>query len=174
MKITLVSLACSFPLVATLHAAEVTATLSEVHLCCGSCVTSVDKTLAGVKGVTGKADRDSEKIMLTGADTATVQKAVDALVAAGVYGKSDNPAIKVSADTGAKGQKVKSLKIEGVHLCCGQCVSTVEETLMKVTGVKTQDAKRGAKSFTVTGDFNDQEVFEALHKAGLNGKVARD
>jgi hypothetical protein len=39
--------------------------------------------------------------------------------------------------------------------------------------VKEQTAKKGAKSFEVTGDFNDKEAFAALQKAGLTGKVAK-
>jgi hypothetical protein len=34
-------------------------------------------------------------------------------------------------------------------------------------------AAKGAKSFTVTGDFNDKQVFDALQKAGLTGKVGQ-
>jgi hypothetical protein len=32
-------------------------------------------------------------------------------------------------------------------------------------------ATKGAKSFEVTGDFKDSDVFDALQKAGLTGKV---
>jgi copper chaperone CopZ len=176
MKTTIASLLTSFAFAAAMHGADVTVKLSDVHLCCGACVAAVDKTLtdSGVKGVTAKADRTAKTIVLTGADTASVQKVTDALVAAGVFGKSDNPAIKVIADTGAKGQKVQSLKIEGVHLCCATCVSTVDEVVKKVAGVKEQDAKSKAKTFTVTGDFNDKDVFAALQKAGLTGKVAKE
>jgi hypothetical protein len=42
-----------------------------------------------------------------------------------------------------------------------------------VAGVKEQTAVKGAKSFEVTGDFNDQEVIEALQKEGLSGKVEK-
>jgi copper chaperone CopZ len=136
-------------------------------------VTGVDKALTDVKGVTAKADRTAKTVVLTAADAATVQKAADALVAAGYFGKSDNPAIKIKSDTGAKGQKAQSLKIEGVHLCCDKCVSSVDEAVKKVAGVKEQDAKKNAKTFTVTGDFNDKELFEALNKAGLTGKISK-
>jgi copper chaperone CopZ len=174
MKSIVVStLLAAFPLAGISQGADASVKLSDVHLCCGACVTAVDKALAEVKGVTGKADRATKSIVLTGADVAVVQKGADALVAAGYFGKSDNPAVKLNADTGAKGQKVQSLKIEGLHLCCNQCVSAVDETVKKVAGVKEQDATRNAKTFTVKGDFNDKEVFDALQKAGLTGKVAK-
>jgi copper chaperone CopZ len=136
-------------------------------------VTGAEKAVAGVKGVTASVDQDAETVSLTGPDSATVQKAADALVAAGYFGKSGDAGVKLAADTGAKGKKVQTLKLEGVHLCCGKCVSAVDKAVKSVSGVKEHTAKKDAKTFEVTGDFNDQEVVDALHKAGLTGKVAK-
>ena len=105
-------------------------------------------------------------------DQATVQKAADALVAAGYFGTSSDPAIKLKAMSGAKKGKVQSLKVTGVHLCCDKCVTSVNDTLSKVAGVKANTATKGAESFEVTGDFKSKAVFTALNKAGLAGKVA--
>src|SRR6266481_8398982 len=102
-----------------------------------------------------------------------VQKAADALVAAGYFGKSSDPEIKMNAKTGAKNQKVKSLEIEGVHLCCGKCVKAVSTALGEVSGVTGNTATKGAMSFVVNGDFNDNDVFTALQKAGLSGQIAK-
>jgi len=146
--------------------------LSDVHLCCQSCVKGVDKAVAKVPGVTAKSDMDDKTVSLTGPDTATVQKAVDALVAAGYYGKSSDDSIKVSAETGAKDEKVQSLKVEDTHLCCGSCVKAVNKALGGVSGVSGNDAKKGATSFTITGDFNEKDAMAALQKAGLTGHVA--
>lgn len=173
MKTALVSLTLALAMTFPVLAADVSVKLTELHICCNSCVNVANKVLAEVKDAHGAVNKDEKSISLTGPDKATLQKAVDALVAAGYFGKSSNPEIKVAAETGAKGQKVQTLKIEGVHLCCGSCVDVVDETLKAVPGVKAQTAKKGAKTFEVTGDFNDQEVFTALHKAGLSGKVAR-
>jgi copper chaperone CopZ len=96
---------------------------------------------------------------------------VDALTVAGYYGKSSDASVKVNSATGAKDQKVQSLQVEGVHLCCGKCVKSVNTALSSVAGVTANTAAKGAKSFTVTGDFNDKEVFDALQKAGLTGKA---
>jgi copper chaperone CopZ len=52
-------------------------------------------------------------------------------------------------------------------------VKDVDEAVKSVPGVKEQTATKGAKSFDVTGDFNDQEVFTALEKAGLAGHAAK-
>jgi copper chaperone CopZ len=150
--------------------AEVTVTLTGVHLCCQSCVKGVAKAVADVNGLTAKADEDAGTVILTGPDTATVQKGADALVAAGFFGTSSDATIKLNADTGAKNQKMQSLKIEGLHLCCGKCVKAVNEVLGTVPGVTGNTAAKGAKTFEVTGNFNDKDVFDALQKAGLTGQ----
>jgi len=152
------------------YAADVTVTITDVHLCCQSCVKGVAKAVADVSGLTAKADEDASTVTLTGPDTATVQKGADALVAAGFFGKSSDPTIKVNTDTGAKNQTVQSIKIEGLHLCCGKCVKAVNETLATVPGVTGNTAAKGAQTFEVTGNFNDKEVFDALQKAGLTGQ----
>jgi len=152
------------------RAADVTVKISDVHICCQSCEKAIDKIVAGVPGATVAVDQDAGAVTLTAADTATVQKAADALVAGGFYGKSSDPSIKINADTGAKDQKVQSLKIKGVHLCCGHCVKSLNEALATVPGVTGNTAAKGAKTFEVTGDFNDKAVFDALQKAGFTGK----
>lgn len=172
MKSLLVSAVLAFTVAFSVHAADVSTKLTDVHLCCKSCVKGVEKAIGTVSGATANADMDSDSIDLTGPDTATVQKAVDALTAAGYYGKSSNPDIKVNADTGAKDEKVKSLKVEDVHLCCGKCVKSVTKALSEVPGVTGNTAAKGAKSFTISGDFNEKDAMAALQKAGLTGHVA--
>jgi copper chaperone CopZ len=152
-------------------AADVTVTLSEVHLCCQNCVKGANTALAPVTGAKGVVDMDAKTIAITAADNATVQKAVDALTAAGYFGKSSDSAIKVDASSGAKPGKAQTLEISGVHLCCGKCVTAVKDALAAVDGVKTNTAATKAKSFTITGDFDTASVFDALHKIGLTGKV---
>jgi periplasmic mercuric ion binding protein len=168
MKIIFTTLVIALAIAA--RAADVTVTMTDVHICCQSCVKGVAKAVADVKGLTAKADQDAGTVTLTAPDTATVQKGADALVTAGFFGKSSDPAIKINAETGAKNQKVQSITIEGLHLCCGKCVDSVNETLGNVPGVTGNTAAKGAKSFQVTGNFNDKDVFDALQKAGLTGQ----
>ncbi len=168
MKITIAAMIMALTL--TARAADVTVTITDVHICCQSCVKGVAKAVADVSGLTAKADEDASTVTLTGPDTATVQKGADALVAAGFFGKSSDASVKISADTGAKNQTVQSIKIEGLHLCCGKCVKAVNDVLGTVPGVTGNTAAKGAKSFEVTGNFNDKAVFDALQKAGLTGK----
>jgi len=160
-------------MVFSVRAADVSGKLTDVHLCCQSCVKGVQAAVGKVQGVTVKADKDEGTVTLSGADQASVQKAADALVAAGYYGKISDGSVKLHPETGATGKKVKSLKVEGVHLCCGKCVTSVNEALGSVAGVKGNTATKNAESFEVTGDFRDKEVFDALHKSGLSGHVAK-
>lgn len=153
--------------------AESVAKITDVHLCCKSCVTGVEKAIGEVPDAKAAVDLDAGTVTLSGPNAAAVQKAVDALLAAGYFGKCNDASVKLDFRTGAKGQKVQSLKIEGVHLCCGKCVKAVDHAVKSVAGVKEQTAVRGAKTFEVTGDFNDEEVFSALRKEGLAGKVAK-
>jgi copper chaperone CopZ len=173
MKTTAAALILGFALVASTALADSTAKITDVHLCCKSCVTGVEKAVGDVAGAKAEVDQDAGTVTLSGPDAATVQKAADALVSAGYFGKSKDASVKLDAATGSKGSKVQSLKIEGVHLCCGKCVKAVDRAVKSVSGVKEQTATKGAKSFEVTGDFNDQEVFTALQKEGLTGKVAK-
>jgi copper chaperone CopZ len=170
MKKIYISLAMASVLAFSASAADVTVTISDVHVCCQSCVKAVAKVIATVPGLSGAGDQDADTVTLTGPDTATVQKGADALVAAGFFGKSSDPTIKINADTGAKDQTMQSLTIDNVHLCCGKCVKSVNEALATVPGVTGNTAAKGAKSFDVTGNFNDKAVFDALQKAGLTGQ----
>ena len=110
---------------------------------------------------------------LSGPDNATVKKAAKALVKAGYFGKSSDAGVPMTIKTGAKNEKVKTMKVEGVHLCCGKCVKAVNTALKTVDGVSGNTAEKDAKSFEVTGDFNDQDVFTALQKEGLAGKIGK-
>ena len=155
------------------QAADTSVKLSNVHLCCNNCVKGVDKALSGVIGAKAQSDKDAGTVTIKAPDKATAQKAVDALLAAGYFGISSDPAIKVASNSGAKNGKVQSLKVTGMHLCCNKCVTTVTDALSKVPGVKGNTAAKGAESFEVTGDFNAKDAFAELNKAGLSGKAGK-
>jgi periplasmic mercuric ion binding protein len=171
VKLFIASIVTAFALVLSARADDVTAKISDVHLCCDSCVKIANKTVATVDGVKATVDKDAGTIELTGPDKAALQKAADALTAAGFFGDSTD--VKIDASTGAKGEKVQTLTITGVHLCCGKCVKAVDKAVKSVPGVTGDTATKNAESFTVTGDFNDKDVFDALQKAGLTGKEGK-
>jgi copper chaperone CopZ len=152
--------------------AEVTAKISDVHLCCKGCVNGVEKAVGEVDGAKATVDADAGTVTLSGTDAATVQKAADSMVKAGYFGKADS-GVKLHSNTGATDQKVQSLKIEGAHLCCGKCVKAVDRAVKSVPGAKEHTAVKGAKVFEITGDFNDKDMFTALQKEGLTGRVAK-
>jgi copper chaperone CopZ len=152
-------------------AADTSVTLSNVHLCCDNCVKGADKAIAPIAGAKDTCDKAAGTIVITAPDKETAQKAVDALVAAGFYGKSSNSTIMVAAPSGAKDEKVQSLDVSGVHLCCNKCVTSVKQVLSKVDGVKSNTVKSKATEFNVAGDFNDKKVFDDLNNAGFSGKV---
>jgi copper chaperone CopZ len=172
LRTVFASLAAPFFLGASAFAADVSVTLSNVHLCCDSCVTGVTKALSGVKA-TSEADKDAETVVLTAADKPTLQQAVNALVAAGYFGKSSDADIKMVNDSGAKDATVEGTDVNGVHLCCGKCASTVNDVLATVPGVTGTTAKKGAKTFSIQGDFNQKAAINALDNAGLAGKVSK-
>lgn len=147
--------------------------LSNVHLCCGACVKGVEKVAAKVSGASVTVDKDAGTVTISSSTKAAIQQTVDALVAAGYYGKSSDSSIKLAANTGAKDGKVQSLKVEGVHLCCGKCATAVQSAISKVPGVKGNTVEKNVKTFEVTGDFSAKAVFDALNEAGLTGKVAK-
>ena len=157
--------------ITTVARAESTVKLTGVHLCCKGCVTGVGKAVAKVQGASAACDAESETVTLTAPDAATAQSAVDALVAAGYFGKSENAAIKVKDTSGAKDAKVAKLAVNDVHLCCGKCVTAVNKALEKVSGVTGNTAEKNAKTFEVTGNFSPKEIFAALQAAGLTGKA---
>jgi periplasmic mercuric ion binding protein len=170
MKSLLLSIVAVIAL-APLTRADVTVKISNVHLCCDKCVKAADKTVSTVDGAKAAIDKESRTIEITAPDNGTVQKVADALVKAGFFGDSSDASIKIDASTGAKGEKVQTLTVKGVHLCCPKCVKAVHEAVTGVSGVTGETATKGAESFTVTGDFNDADVFTALQKAGLTGKA---
>ena len=145
--------------------------ISNVHLCCKSCVTGVEKAIATVGSATATVDKDAGSVKISALEYASLQEAANALVAAGYFGKSSNARVKMESKSGAKGKKVESLQITGVHLCCGKCVKAVDGAVTSVTGVESHTAVKNAETFEVKGNFNDAEVFTALQKAGLTGKA---
>jgi periplasmic mercuric ion binding protein len=153
--------------------AESSVKLTGVHLCCASCVKGADKAVTSVSGATSETDKDAGSVTIKAADIATIQKSVDALVAAGYYGSASDSQVKVKARSGAKKPNVQSMTLTGVHLCCGKCVNAVNDSISKVAGVKANTAAKGVESFQVTGDFSPKEVVSALNKVGLTGKVTK-
>lgn len=155
------------------RAAEQTTGVNKVHVCCKGCVNAIQQAVAKVPDATAKADPDTGTVTLTAKDAVGLQKAADALVAAGFFGQCADTKVKLEAKNGAQGKKVRSIAVEGAHLCCGECVAMVDKAVASVPGAQAHTAKKGAKSFEVSGDFNDRDFMEALQKKGLSGRISK-
>lgn len=152
------------------RAADYTVTLSDVHLCCSSCVKDAQKAVSSVTGSSAAADKDAQTVTVTASDEDTAQKAVDALVGAGFYGKPSDPAIHLIQSSVPAGT-VSSLTVNDVHLCCNGCVKAVNKAVAAVSGVTGTTAAKDADSFQITGNFDAKAAIDALNAAGFPAKV---
>jgi copper chaperone CopZ len=153
--------------------AETKVELKGTHLCCGMCVKAVGGILSGIEGVSGKCDQKASTVTITAKDDATAQKALDALAAGGFHGNTGSKTLAQKDDTGVTKGKVKSLTLTGVHDCCGQCNGKIKAALKEVAGVKANTATAKMDTFEVTGDFEAEDVVNAMLKAGFHVKVKK-
>jgi mercuric ion binding protein len=150
---------------------EIKVELTGVHLCCQSCVNAVDAALTSVEGVNSRCDMEKGTVAFTASDNATAQKALDALAAAGFHGSAASNQLAMKAVSEILPGKVKSLKVSGIHNCCGPCCAAIKEAITTVEGVTGDTAKPRATSFEVTGDFYAADLVRALNSAGFSAQV---
>ena len=153
--------------------AESKVTLTDMHICCRSCQTAIEKAVAKVPEAKCKVDTDSESTVITASNYESLQKAVDEVVKAGFSGKPDNKEIKI-ATIKASDEKVAKLEIEHVHNCCSKCTDALKDALKDVKGVKSNTLANKRTSFVVEGDFAPSDVVNALVKAGFYPELKKD
>ncbi|HEY1169773.1 MAG TPA: cation transporter [Verrucomicrobiae bacterium] len=158
---------------ASMAMAETKVKLTNVHLCCGSCVKGIESSVSKVEGATVVASQDDGTVTVTAKDDDTAKKAVNAVGKAGYYGKSDHAKIKINNDK-IDDTKVASLKITGLHLCCGKCVKAFDAAVKKVDGVTEHNAENKGKEATIKGNFSPKALIASLNEAGLNAKLEKD
>jgi len=142
--------------------AESNIVLTGVHNCCKKCDTGIVEAVAKVDGASAKTEK--RKVTITAKDEATAKLAAQSLVKNGYFGEGAVAPVVVD-------QKVKSATVNGLHLCCGKCVTAAEEAVLSVAVVPGHNATKGAASFKVDGDFSTEQLSNALHKAGLHGEI---
>jgi copper chaperone CopZ len=151
--------------------------IKDVHLCCGACVRDASAALKDLEGVSDVGlDRNTKSITFKASDEKAATKAIAALADAGFHGAAtlDKKELKFPESGAEKGKKVNSLTIEGVHLCCGQCVTLAQEALKGLPGADKVEIDRAGKSVTITGAEIDQAAaIAALNKGGFHGKLKK-
>jgi len=145
--------------------------LTGVHLCCQGCVNAADAALRSVGGVNSHCDVEHGTIGVMASDAIAAQKGLDALAAAGFYGSSDNQGLAMKPVGTLPTGKVKSIKVSGIHNCCGPCCDAIKEAIATVEGVTGDTAKPRATTFVVTGDFEAASLVKALNAAGFSALV---
>ena len=150
---------------------QVKVELAGVHLCCQGCVNAADAALMSVEGVISRCDMENGTVVLTAGDEAAAQKALGALAAAGFYGSTGNQKLAMKAVSDVPQGKVKSLKVSGIHNCCGLCCEAIKEAIETVDGVTRDTAEPRATTFEVIGDFDAAALVKALNTAGFSAKV---
>jgi len=161
-------LASLFILVTGLAQAETTVTLEGVHNCCKSCTKGIVGAADGLKDVTITAE--GKTVTITAKSKTNAKKAVEAMMDAGYYGKSSEETSSTTSAPKAD-KKLKDATVTGVHLCCGKCVTAMTDAVKTVPGVTEYTIENKAKSFTVKGDFSENDLLTAMNKAGFNGSI---
>ena len=150
---------------------EIRVELRGVHLCCQGCVNAADAALMSVEGVNSRCDMEKRTVALTARDDAAAQKALDAIAAAGFYGSTDHEQWAMKPVSSILRGKVKSLKVSGIHNCCGPCCEAIKGAIATVDGVTGDTARPRATSFEVTGNFSAAHLVRALNSAGFSARV---
>ena len=150
---------------------EIKVELTGVHLCCQGCVNAVDAALMNVEGVNSRCDMENGTVTFTAANAAAARKALDSLAAAGFYGSADRQDLAMKPVGEVPRGKVNSLRVSGIHNCCGPCCDAIKEAIATVDGVTGDTAKPAVTTFEVTGDFRASALVKALNNAGFSARV---
>ncbi|GEP42014.1 cation transporter [Brevifollis gellanilyticus] len=168
MKTSLILLAALSLITSAVQAADTVVTLSGVHNCCKGCTNGIIKAAAGVKDTTVTAE--GKTVTITSKSKANAKKAVEAIVAAGYYGTSDEEKASTTASSAAP-KKLTEATVSSVHLCCQKCANAMIEAVKTVPGITENTVASKASSFTVKGDFTEAELTAALNKAGFAASI---
>lgn len=163
--------------IATLaNGAEVS--VSNVHLCCASCIAAVDEALEDVEGVSDvAADQNTKTIRFTVADDKAAEAGIKALAEHGFFGQAKQGTKKLAfpANGAKKGEKSNQIELESVHLCCGACVTGAKKALENVGGLSSIDIDRAAGKIVLKGaGMETLKALDALNAGGFYAKLKKD
>jgi len=151
--------------------AETTVTMTGVHNCCKSCTNGIVKagTSAG-KDISVTAE--GKTVTITTKKKTDAKKAVEAIIAAGYFGKVEGEESASKPAAAAKPDaKLTKATVTGVHLCCQKCANAAIAAVKNVSGISKHDIVSKAQSFTVEGEFTKAELAAALNAEGLAGTI---
>jgi len=150
--------------------AETTVTMTGVHNCCKSCTNGIVKagTSAG-KDISVIAE--GKTVTITTKKKTDAKKAVEAIIAAGYFGKVEGEESASKPAASKTDAKVTKATITGVHLCCQKCANAAIAAVKNVSGISKHDIVSKAQSFTVEGEFTKAELAAALNAEGLAGTI---
>jgi copper chaperone CopZ len=148
--------------------AEVSVTISKMHLCCGACVKGVEASIEKVEGATVKVDQDAGSAVVTATDRKMARRALGAIARAGFHGQTDNDKLKMRDNSGVKKGMTQRLELVGIHNCCGGCNKAIKAAIATVDGVEGDTAKAKRKTLVVEGNFDGLALVAALNKAGFH------
>jgi mercuric ion binding protein len=77
----------------------------------------------------------------------------------------------MKAVSGIPQGKVKTLKVSGIHNCCGPYCEAIKGAIATVDGVTGDTARPRATTLEVTGDFDAAALVKALNDAGFSARV---
>ena len=153
--------------------AETTLTMTGLHNCCGSCAKGIIKAGTSVgKDVTVDLPEKSSTATITTKKKGDAMKAVEAIIAAGYFGKVEGAESASKPAAAAKPEaKLTKATVSGVHLCCKKCEVAAADAVKTVAGITKHDIVSKAESFTVEGEFTKAELVAALNAAGFAGEI---
>lgn len=155
---------------ATFVHAETTVTMTGVHNCCMSCTNGIVKASTSV-GKDIAVTAEGKTVTIITKKKTDAKKAVEAIIAAGYFGKVEGEE-STAAKTASKPEaKVTKATVSGVHLCCKKCADAAIAAIKNVSGITKHDIVAKSESFIVEGEFTKAELAAALNAEGLAGDI---
>jgi mercuric ion binding protein len=151
-------------LAASAYAADIKVT--GIHNCCPMCANGIKSALAA--GGATNVNLAEKELSFSAEDP---DKALKALFDAGYAGRVEGarpPRTGVRRDD----PPVKSVKLTGVHNCCGGCTKAIQDAV-KPFGTCSLKAKETSFTVTSDNDINVAMLIRALRQAGYNARVEK-
>lgn len=164
MKRFALALFATVTLSASAYAADIK--MTGIHNCCPQCTTGIKKVLEA-NGATN-INLAEKELSFAAEDP---DKTLKALFDAGFAGRVEGAR---APRTGVRRSDppVKSVKLAGIHNCCGGCTKAIQDAV-KPFGTCTLKAKETSFTVSSESDINVAMLIRALRQAGYNARVEK-